>query len=83
MFKQLRSKLADILAAVMAMPSLARESKGPEVTHHHLPGLRVKRYQTPRPRKGRARAGHEIEIFYDSKLGKRFAEAGSRGPRGY
>lgn len=89
MFNGLRSKLVALaaLAASFVRPG-DHSSRGPEITHHADPAFREP--QIRRPRKGRrilrlfkSGPGARSENPAGTKLFKRFAEAGARGPRGY
>jgi hypothetical protein len=85
MFNAMRAKLVALaaFAASLVRGDEAIPNRGPQSVHMADPSFR--KIESRRPRKGRARCGHEIEahMYHDSKLGKRFAEAAYRSCRGY
>lgn len=81
MFNAFRAKLVALAAFAASLVRGDEGSNGPEITHRRDPSFR--KIESRRRRNTRPRAGHELMNYHDSKLGKRFAEAGYRSARGF
>lgn len=89
MFNGLRNKLVALaaLAASFVRPG-DNPVRGPETTYHKDPAFREPEIRRPRKAKPKLvflkyGQGRNSENPAGTKLVKRFAEAGARGPRGY